>query len=505
MFFYVRNFFKEKSYFIELILEFFVKNPTLHLLTIYLKLLTMLLKNEQLKWISLLFFFLWGLCIGLLIEEWYQFIGKRTNISINHSGSIEKEWFLSDLLYSESFSTIISWRVREAYDIIAANYYHFSEHQKNEIENGIIAGLVKSLEDKHSTFFSIDESKQFHETLSGDFEGIGAVIDEHPQWVVVDRVIAWSPAKESGITAGDIILKVDSTLIGGMKVQDAVKLIRWKANTIVKLLIFRAWAGVPYEKTITRKKITIPSVEGSVLSGSTLGYIALSIFGENTGKEFSQELDNLLTQKVPGIIIDLRDNGGGFLDVATEILSRFVERDKWVVIIKENDPRKTETLFSKGTAIVKTPIVLLLNENSASASEIVAWALKDYNLAILVGNKSYGKWSVQQPFPLSDGSELKITVARWYTPLDKGIDGIGIEPDISIDFEKEDFEKRYDRQLETAQSILTDWIQTKNSKTTIDTFLKKEIIRKQLLLSGSTLTGTISTASWSTGSSLPHN
>jgi len=159
------------------------------------------------------------------------------------------------------------------------------------------------------------------------------------------------------------------------------------------------------------------------------------------------------------LIIDLRDNGGGFLDSAVDILSNFVEKDKPVVVTKEKNPFLNRSYFSKGITedsgkIQKLPIVVLINGNSASASEITAGALKDYKLALLVGEKSYGKGSVQEPFTLSDGSEIKVTIAKWYTPLDHGIDGVGITPDLEVLFEKEDYEKKFDRQLDEATKLL---------------------------------------------------
>lgn len=237
---------------------------------------------------------------------------------------------------------------------------------------------------------------------------------------------------------------------------------------------------------MTRKKIDIPSVEGKIIEGTSIGYITLSIFGEKTADDFYKTLTDLEDQKIKGLIIDLRDNGGGYLETAVSILSNFVEKDKVLVTTKEKNPFLNRSYFSYGNTNKPLPIVILINENSASASEITAGALKDYNLAILVGQKSYGKGSVQQPFDLSDGSEMKVTVAKWYTPKDYGIDKVGIKPDIEVKFLSEDYEKKYDRQLEESKKVLLQFIKTGDKQKTVDEYLKE----REILLEKTTETAT---------------
>lgn len=225
-------------------------------------------------------------------------------------------------------------------------------------------------------------------------------------------------------------------------------------------------------KVVTRRKIDIPSVDGKMIDGTNIGYMTLSIFGEKTADDFNKTLTDLENKKPVGLIIDLRDNGGGYLETAVSILSNFVEKDKVLVTTKEKNPFLNRSYFSYGNTRKVIPVVVLINENSASASEITAGALKDYNLAILVGQKSYGKGSVQQPFNLSDGSEMKVTVAKWYTPKDYGIDKLGIKPDIEVKFKKEDYEKGYDRQLEEAKKVLLEFVKTGDKQKTIDDYMK---------------------------------
>lgn len=345
----------------------------------------------------------------------------------------------------------------------------------------MIKGFVGSFGDKHSGYFDIEETKKFNEVLSGDFEGIGAVIEKNDFGVIIDRIIAKSPAKELGLLSGDIIIKANNEELKNLTITEAVNKIRGKANTTVTLEIIRVGEKENLTKIVTRRKIDIPSVDGKIIEGTNIGYISLSIFGEKTADDFYKTLADLESQKAKGIIIDLRDNGGGYLETAVSILSNFIEKDKILVTTKGKNPFLNKSYFSYGNERVAPPIVVLINENSASASEITAGALKDYNLAILVGKKSYGKGSVQQPFHLSDGSEMKLTIAKWYTPKDYVIDKVGINPDIEVKFLTEDFEKHYDRQLEEAKKVLGSFIQTGNKQKTIDSYLKEKelIMRKQ--------------------------
>lgn len=370
----------------------------------------------------------------------------------------------------------------EVYQKVAENYYGFDSISKKDLVSGMIKGFIEALWDKHSEYFNTEETKKFNEVLSGDFEGIGAVIEKNDFGVMVERIIAGSPAKESGILSGDIIIKANGEELKDINLTDAVAKIRWPAETVVELEIVRPGQKEILTKKVTRKKINIPSVEGKILPETEIGYFTLSIFGEKTADDFKKIFEELLAKSPKGLIIDLRDNGGGYLETAVTILSNFVEKDKTLVVTKEKNPLLNRSYFSYGNTYKPLPIVVLINENSASASEITAGALSDYNLAILVGQKSYGKGSVQQPFTLSDGSEMKITVAKWYTPKDHGIDKVGIKPDIEIGFEKEDYEKNYDRQLEEAKKILNSFIKIGDKNKVVEEYLKNaETLKKQTL------------------------
>ena len=260
----------------------------------------------------------------------------------------------------------------EAYKQAADNYYGFDTLSEKDIISGMIKGFVDSFGDKHSEYFNIDETKKFNEVLSGDFEGIGAVIEKNDFGVIIDRIIAKSPAKEAGLLSGDIIIKANNKELKNLTINEAVNKIRGKANTTVTLEIIRAGQTENIIKVVTRKKIDIPSVDGKIIEGTTTGYIALSIFGEKTADDFYNTLTDLENKNITGLIIDLRDNGGGYLETAVSILSNFIEKDKVLVTTKEKNPFLNKSFFSYGNMRKTLPIVVLINENSASASEITA-------------------------------------------------------------------------------------------------------------------------------------
>lgn len=364
---------------------------------------------------------------------------------------------------------IESKKVQEAYDILSNNYYKFSEHSFLDMEDGMIRGIVWSLEDKHSDFFTPDEAKEFHETLSGDFEWIGAVIGENPTGAMIEKIIKDSPAEKAGLTAGKVITEINDKTVAGTPVKDIVKKIRWPKWTTVKLKLVDPVSLEFETKTVTRNIIIIPSVSDKMLTGWVV-YIEISIFWEKTAKELATALKTAKEKSASGIIIDLRHNGWGYLDEAVDMLSNFLPKNLPLVITKETDPRNNITLFSKWGEYLDIPLVFIVNDLSASASEIMVWAIQDYDRGIVVGEKTYGKWSVQQPFILADGSELKITIAKWYTPKERWIDGTGIEPDITVRIKDEDFKNKYDRQLEESRKILLDYINTKDRASTINKF-----------------------------------
>lgn len=380
---------------------------------------------------------------------------------------------IKEQLWKKDLNLDLFW---QAYNLIGENFYSSWSVSKTELEYGMIQGLVWALGDKFSEFMIPEDTKVFENALSWDFEWIGAVIIQNALWVEVDRILKWSPALDMWILKWDIIIEADGLSLEWMTPTEAVNHIKWPAGTQVSLKILRSGESDFITKEVTRRNIKIPSVDTLDIEDDEIGYISLNIFWENTSQEFKEMLQTFEDDKIKWIIIDLRDNWGWYLQSAVEILSNFIERWKVLVTTKyKNTLLNTEYHSQNRQKVFNKKIVVLINGNSASASEITAWALKDYNKAILVGEKSYWKWSVQQPFDFKDGSMLKLTIARWYTPKDYSIDHNGIEPDIEVHFERQDYEDRYDRQLEVAKQILKKYIKLDSISLVIHEY-EKEVL-----------------------------
>ena len=359
-------------------------------------------------------------------------------------------------------------KYNQVFDLISENYFDKNMLDYNSMLEESIKWLVDWIGDKHSSYFNYEENEDFQESLSWDFEWIWAVVEMNNIWVLVDRIIKWSPAKNSDIRSWDVIISANWEKLEWLSLYEAVWKIKWKAWTVVVLEIIRQGENTIITKEVTRDKIKIPSVEFEEIDDKTW-YISLNMFGENTFNEFLKALEELNDKD--GIIIDLRDNWWWYLLSAVNILSSFIEWWETVVQTRYRDSKQNSDYISyENDIFYKWKIVILINENSASASEITAGALRDYNKAILVWKKSYGKWSVQHPFMLSDWSMVKLTIAKWFTPNWVNIDETWIQPDIEIDFIEEDYENRYDRQKEEAKKILNDFIKNDALNLTVDKY-----------------------------------
>lgn len=401
-------------------------------------------KNNKTFW-KLFLIFLTSFLLGVIFCYYIAKISWITLLKTSENNIQTLKNTYQDELDLEEF-----W---EVYNILKSEYYSAEAVKKEDLENGIIKWLVEALGDKHSEFMDPETNEKFQQVLSWDFEWIGAVVEKVPLWVVVERILKWSPAKKSWIQAGDIIIKANGEKLEDLWLYDAVEKIKWDAGTIVNLEILRLWETDILEVPVVREKIQIPSVESEILDDN-IGYIILNMFWETTAEEFISELSSLEEQGIQGLILDVRDNGGGYLQSAVEILSEFIPHGEVVVKTKYRDSLFNKNYYSSNIKTFDLPIVVLVNGNSASASEITAGALREYNKAIIVGEQTYGKGSVQQPFDMKDGSLLKLTIAHWYTPKGNSIENNGITPDIEVDFQKEDFDSGYDRQLEIWKEVL---------------------------------------------------
>lgn len=314
---------------------------------------------------------------------------------------------------------------------------------------GALSGMVSALEDPYSVFLEPDTAKKFDETLSGTFEGIGAEIGMKKNQLLIMSILPDTPAERGGLRSGDAILTIDKKDTTGMTIDFAVSIIRGKGGTPVVLKIYRTDELKPRDITIIRDKIIVHSVTWKVLPESHIGYIKLAHFNQDTESGFKDAVRDLMSKQVSGIILDMRNNPGGFLDTAIQVSGYWVD-GQTVVIEKYDEQNKDEYKSRTRASLRNMPTVVLVNEGSASAAEIVAGALQDYKKAVLVGVKTFGKGSVQDLQRLKDGSAIKLTIAKWLTPNGRSINEEGIKPDIEVVMTEKDYTDNKDPQLDKA-------------------------------------------------------
>lgn len=340
--------------------------------------------------------------------------------------------------------------VNEVYQALKRKYDGQLDEQK--LITGMKKGLVEAAGDPYTTYFDLEEAKSFDEQLNGSFSGIGAELGKQGSDIVVISPIAGFPAEKAGLKSKDVIVSVDGQDVTGMSVDEVVKRIRGEKGTSVKLVIIRD-SQERKEMTIVRDTITIPSVETKILDNN-VGYIRISRFAEDTSGLVSTAAADFKSKNVNGIILDMRNNPGGYLTAAVDVSGQWLKTGQ-KILDEKRDGKVIESYSATADGqLVGIPTVVLINEGSASASEITAGALKDNNVATLVGTKSYGKGSVQEFSKFSSGSVLKVTVARWYTPAGKNIDKEGIEPNVTVELSEDDAKANNDTQLKAAQQKL---------------------------------------------------
>lgn len=334
----------------------------------------------------------------------------------------------------------------EAWDIVKDKF--FGQTDQQQMVYGAISGMIKSLQDPYSLFMDPEDSKRFAEDMEGQFDGIGAEIEAKDGRLVIVAPLKDSAAEKAGIKAQDIILKIDNQDVSELTFYQAINKIRGKKGTIVTLNIARSGWEEPKDIKIKRETIVVKSVEYEMKGN--IGYLKISQFGDDTLKLVKEATDYFIKKNAQALVIDLRNNPGGYLQDAVDIVSLFIERDKVVVI--EKGKEGTETTFKTTLApkLAEKPLVVLVNGGSASASEIFAGAIQDHQRGKIVGEKTFGKGSVQNLEDLKDGSKVRITIAEWLTPNYREINKKGIEPDITVELTDEDKDKGRDSQLERA-------------------------------------------------------
>ncbi|TRZ78280.1 S41 family peptidase [bacterium] len=323
---------------------------------------------------------------------------------------------------------------------------------------GATAGMVDALDDPYTTFMNPHETEKFTTDISGSFEGIGAEIGVRDSFPVIIAPLSGMPAEQAGMMSGDRILKVDDTVVIDLPLDEIVDLIRGPKNTEVTLTVIHKDADNSTEISITRGTIDVPSMRWEMVEDN-IALIHFYQFSADADREFKKAISEAMQQGMTGLILDMRNNPGGYLEVATEISSQFIDKGEVVLIEEYADGERKEHKSSGGNILKDYPSVILVNEGSASASEIVAGALRDHNNILLIGQKTYGKGSVQELENLKGGSSLKVTVAKWLTPSGVCINKEGLEPDIEVELTFEQFEAGEDPQLSTAEKTIKELIQ----------------------------------------------
>lgn len=341
----------------------------------------------------------------------------------------------------------------EAMTLLQDGFYGDVPSGQN-LQYAAIRGVVSSLDDRFTSFMTADEAQRFEDSLDGSFEGIGAQVDktEDDKGARIVEVYPGFPAATAGVRRNDIITAVDGQDIGPLSLTEIISHIRGPRGTTVTLTIRREGEDAPLEISVTRARIEIPVVESKMLAGN-IGYVKLQEFSRPAPERLKTALKELLDQEPAGLILDLRGNPGGLLDVAVEVGSQFVAAGD-ILIERKKDGSEEHFSVRTGGLAIGVPLAVLVNEGSASASEIVAGAIQDAGRGPLVGTKTFGKGSVQLPQTLSDGSMLRVTIAHWFTPKGRGIHGTGLEPDIPIELSEQDRSAGRDPQLDRAVEYL---------------------------------------------------
>lgn len=318
---------------------------------------------------------------------------------------------------------------------------------------GAVSGMVDSLKDPYTVFLSPDENAMFNQDMKGSFGGVGTEIGFRDGFLTVIAPLKDSPAEKAGILSGDKIMRVDGKDIVGMNIDEAVLLIRGEKGTSVKLTIIREGDKDLREIEVTRDIIVVNTVDWKMMDDK-IAYISINQFKEDTGIEFDNKINEILSEGPKGIILDLRNNPGGYLNVSIDIASKFIDKGKTVVIQDQGNNNKEEYKAAGGKRFENIPMVALVNEGSASASEILAGALRDDNKIKIVGKKTFGKGLVQEMEKMKDGSAIKVTIAKWLTPNGVDINHDGIHPDFEVGITEEDFKNGKDPQLAKAMELL---------------------------------------------------
>lgn len=341
-------------------------------------------------------------------------------------------------------------KLEKIQSILDKNFYFEEDEQAKQ--DGIIKGYMEGLDDPYSVYYTQEEYASFMEDTEGEYVGVGVQVSQATDTKIITVVKVFDgPAKEAGILAEDIITEVNGEDISDQDIDTVVDKIRGVEDTEVTITVYRSSDGEDHEYTMPRKKVENPTVEYEMLDNN-IGYIEVSSFYEVTAQQYIAAVKDLESQGMEGLIVDLRNNGGGLLDIAVEMLDYMLPAGK-IVYTEDKDGNIIEEFNSTDEEQFTKPLAVMVNGYSASASEIFAGAIKDYGIGTLVGTNTYGKGIVQRMFPLDDGSAIKVTIAKYFTPKGNDIHKIGIKPDVEVELDTEaykDSEGEEDNQLQAA-------------------------------------------------------
>lgn len=383
------------------------------------------------------------------------FFGLGIFIGSNNNFKLDRMVSLSNDTPSKEADLAPFWKVWNAID---EKYPDASKVNTQDRVYGAISGLVGSLNDPYSVFFNPEDTVLFEEDIAGNFTGVGMEIDTKDNILTVIAPLKDTPAYKAGIKPGDKILKIDDVVTTDMTADKAVKLIRGEKGTTVALTIFREGDNEPKEIKIVRDVINMPTLDTEI-RGDGIFVIKLYSFSANSADLFRNAMKKFYQSRSDKLLLDLRGNPGGYLDASVDMSSWFLASGKPVVIEDSGNGNKQEIYRSAGYNIFndKLKFVILIDGGSASASEILAGAMQDYGLAILVGEQSYGKGSVQEVVEVTPDTIFKVTVAKWLTPNGTSISEKGLTPDHKVSMTKKDVDAGKDPQLDKAVELLNNW------------------------------------------------
>lgn len=397
--------------------------------------------------------FMGGIIVGLVVALLISCATYLVNI-MRDGG--EARLVSSSPDHTEADDSVLSSGVESKIRLLedSIKEYYLSDVNNEELEIGLYRGLVEALGDPYSTYYTPQELKELQESTEGIYYGIGAYVgfDTEKNYCKITSVIEGTPAEESGLQAEDLIVKVDGEDTQGMTTTDVVALIKGKENTDVVLTIYREGEPDYLDITVTRRKVEAPTVEYEMLEDG-IAYIQITQFEEVSGDQFKEKLAQAREEGMKGLIIDLRNNPGGTLSSVIDISRQILPEG--LIVYTEDKTGDRDEYHCEGKKQLEVPLVVLINENSASASEIFAGAVKDYGIGTLLGTTTFGKGIVQKVYSITDGSAVKLTVSHYYTPKGNDIHGVGVEPDEVLELDTEKYlEDGSDNQLQRAQEIL---------------------------------------------------